>query len=59
MVSEFIKSVKVKQGSDADCYVKYGLAPLEMPKNIRIKILKTGSLHIKTDSIKNGVNTHF
>lgn len=44
MVSEFIKSVKVKQGSDADCYVKYGLTPLEMPKNIRIKFLKTGSL---------------
>ena len=44
MVSEFIKSVKIKQNTDADCYVKYGLTPLEMPKNIRIKFLKTGSL---------------
>ena len=44
MVSEFIKSVKVKQNTDADCYIKYGLSPLETPKNIRIKFLKTGSL---------------
>ena len=44
MVSEFIKSVKVKQNTDADCYIKYDLAPLETPKNIRIKFLKTGSL---------------
>lgn len=44
MVSEFIKSVKVKQGTDADCYVKFGLAPLEAPKSIRIKFTKTGSL---------------
>ncbi len=44
MVSEFIKSVKIKQNTDADCYVKYGLTPLEIPKNIRIKFLKTGSL---------------
>ena len=44
MVSEFIKSVKVKQNTDADCYIKYDLSPLEAPKNIRIKFLKTGSL---------------
>ena len=44
MVSEFIKSVKVNLGTDADCYIKYGLTPLEMPKTIRIKFLKTGSL---------------
>ena len=44
MVSEFIKSVKIKQNTDADCYIKYDLAPLEAPKNIRIKFLKTGSL---------------
>ena len=44
MVSEFVKSVKVNQGTDADCYIKYGLPLLETPKNIRIKFLKTGSL---------------
>ena len=44
MVSEFIKSVKINQQTDADCYVKYGLSPLDAPKNIRIKFLKTGSL---------------
>ena len=44
MVSEFIKSLKVKQGTSADCYVKYDLPLLEAPKNIRIKFLKTGSL---------------
>ena len=44
MVSEFIKSVKIKQNTDADCYIKYGLDLLETPKNIRIKFFKTGSL---------------
>ena len=44
MVSELIKSIKVKQNTSADCYIKYDLAPLETPKNIRIKFLKTGSL---------------
>ena len=44
MVSELIKSIKIKQNTSADCYIKYDLAPLEMPKTIRIKFLKTGSL---------------
>ena len=44
MVSELIKSIKVKQNTSADCYIKYDLAPLEAPKTIRIKFLKTGSL---------------
>ena len=44
MVSELVKSIKVKQNTSADCYIKYDLAPLEMPKTIRIKFLKTGSL---------------
>ena len=44
MVSELIKSIKVKQNTSADCYIKYDLAPLERPKTIRIKFLKTGSL---------------
>lgn len=44
MVSEFVKSVKLNQNTDADCYIKHDLALLEAPKNIRIKFLKTGSL---------------
>jgi radical SAM-linked protein len=44
MVSELVKSIKVKQNTSADCYIKYDLAPLEAPKTIRIKFLKTGSL---------------
>ncbi len=44
MVSEFIKSVKVKQNTDANCYVKFGLKPLEAPKTVRIRFSKTGSL---------------
>lgn len=44
MVSEFIKSIKVKQGTNANCYIKHELTPLETPKNIRIKFSKTGSL---------------
>ena len=44
MVSEFIKSVKVKQNTDANCYVKFGLDPLETPKTVRIRFSKTGSL---------------
>ena len=44
MVSELVKSIKIKQNTNADCYIKYDLAPLEAPKTIRIKFLKTGSL---------------
>ncbi len=44
MVSEFIKSVKVKQNTEANCYVKFGLEPLEAPKTVRIRFSKTGSL---------------
>lgn len=44
MVSELVKSIKIKQNTSADCYIKYDLAPLENPKTIRIKFLKTGSL---------------
>ena len=44
MVSQFIESIKVKQGTDANCYIKHELSPLEAPKTVRIKFSKTGSL---------------
>ena len=44
MVSEFIKSVKLKQNTNANCYIKHDLTSLEEPKNVRIKFSKVGSL---------------
>lgn len=44
MVSEFVRAVKVKQNTDADCYIKHGLPLLEAPRVVRIKFFKTGSL---------------
>ena len=44
MVSELVKSIKVKQNTSADCYIKHDLALLEAPKVVRIKFSKTGSL---------------
>lgn len=44
MVSELVRSIKVKQNTGADCYIKHDLALLEAPKMVRIKFSKTGSL---------------
>ncbi len=44
MVSESVKRIKINQNTEANCYIKYALPMLPVPRNIRICFSKTGSL---------------